>query len=162
MNKIIKNREIIEDGGHVVNTDCEIADLPEGNIIVPLRLWQNHHAVLRERPSKLGVSLAPDEEPAQLGDDLHNLALIAIDFPNFADGRGYSSARELRTHFKFQGEIRATGDVLRDQLFLMERCGFDSFALRSDRSVEKALTAFDDFSVNYQGDAQEARPLFRR
>lgn len=162
MKRIIKNREIIEDHWQLVSADCAIADLPEGDIVVPLALWQNHQAVLRQRPGKLGVCLAPDEEPAQIATDLNKLALVAIDFPNFADGRGYSSARELRSHYKYQGEIRAIGDVLRDQLFMMERCGFNSFAVRADRSLENALSAFGDFSVNYQGDTQEPRPLYRR
>lgn len=162
MKKIIKNREIVEDHWQRVSTDCTVEDLPEGDIIVPLALWQNHQTLLLQRAGKLGVCLAPDEEPAQIATDLDKLALIAFDFPNFADGRAYSSARELRSHYNYPGEIRAVGDVLRDQIFMMERCGFNSFALRADRSLEQALCAFEDFSVSYQGDTQEPRPLYRR
>jgi uncharacterized protein (DUF934 family) len=162
MNRLIKNREIVEDYWQLVSADCDVADLPDGDIIVPVTLWQKFAEVLRQRPGKVGVRLAIDEEPGILATDLSSLALIAIDFPNFADGRGYSTARELRTHYHFQGEIRAIGDVLRDQLFLMERCGFDSFAVRADQSLDNALSAFNDFSVTYQGDAREERPLFRR
>ncbi len=162
MKQLIKNREIIEDHWHMASADSDVAELPDGDIIVPVTLWQKYAEVLRQRPGKVGVRLASDEEPAILASDFNALALIAIEFPNFADGRGYSAARELRTHYNYQGEIRAIGDVLRDQLFLMERCGFDSFAVRADQSLDNALSAFNDFSVTYQGDAREARPLFRR
>lgn len=162
MNRLIKNREIVEDHWQRVSADSNVTDLPDGDIIVPLTLWQKFAEVLRQRPGRVGVCLAIDEEPSILAADLPSLALIAIDFPNFADGRGYSTARELRTYYNYQGEIRAIGDVLRDQLFLMERCGFDSFAVREDQSLDNALGAFNDFSVTYQGDAREARPLFRR
>ena len=76
--------------------------------------------------------------------------------------QGYSYARELRTRYNFKGEVRATGDVLRDQLFYMTRCGFNAFEVREDRSIEEALQGLKDFSVTYQGDVNEPRPLYRR
>ncbi len=106
--------------------------------------------------------LAPGEEPKDLEDDLGALPLVAIHFPAFKDGRGYSYARELRTRYNFKGEVRATGDVLRDQLFYMTRCGFNAFEVREDRSIEEALQGLKDFSVTYQGDVNEPRPLYRR
>ena len=90
------------------------------------------------------------------------LELIALNFPSFADGRAYSSARELRNNLGFKGEIRAIGDVLRDQLFYMARCGFDAFLLRDDQNVETALGAFDDFKDGYQVSVDKPLPLFRR
>jgi uncharacterized protein (DUF934 family) len=88
--------------------------------------------------------------------------MVAVHFPKFNDGRGYSSARLLRERLGFAGELRAVGDVLRDQLFLLARCGFDSFALRADQDPASALSAFKDFSVRYQAATDEVLPLFRR
>ena len=162
MKKLIKNREIIEDTWTLIE-ECESPDaLPQGNIIVTLPIWQKHANTLKQRKTPLGVLLASDEEPESIKDDLSELALVAINFPKFADGRGYSSAYELRSHLNFKGEIRAVGDVLRDQIFQMERCGFNSFAIREDRSIEDALNAFNDFSFSYQGDAKNSQPHFRR
>jgi uncharacterized protein (DUF934 family) len=94
--------------------------------------------------------------------DLVNFELVAVHFPKFTDGRGYSTARLLHERLGWQGELRAMGDVLRDQLFLMARCGFDSFALRDDQDPQAALSAFRDFSVRYQSATDEPQPLFRR
>ena len=88
--------------------------------------------------------------------------MIAVNFPAFTDGRGFSSARALRARYGYKGEIRAIGDVLRDQLFFMRRCGFDAYAIRADRSPEDALaslTTSDDF---YQTSVEQPLPLFRR
>ncbi len=110
----------------------------------------------------MAVWLAPGEEPKDLEDDLAALPLVAIHFPAFKDGRGYSYARELRTRYKFDGEVRATGDVLRDQLFYMTRCGFNAFEVRADRNIEEALQGLKDFSVTYQADVNDPRPIYRR
>jgi uncharacterized protein (DUF934 family) len=88
--------------------------------------------------------------------------LIALCFPVFSDGRAYSSARELRQNMGYAGEIRAIGDVLRDQLFYMHRCGFNAFALRDDQDLELALSAFADFREGYQASVDRPDPLFRR
>jgi uncharacterized protein (DUF934 family) len=106
-----------------------------------------------ERQGKLGVLLASDELPEQIR-GLERAPLVAIEFPKFVDGRGYTSARLLRE--------RCVGDVLRDQLFYMHRVGFDSFALKAGKDIEGALAAFDDFTVAYQAAADDPRPLFRR
>ena len=87
---------------------------------------------------------------------------MALNFPIFRDGRAYSTARLLRDRYGFKGELRATGDVLRDQIFFMRRVGFDAFEVRGDRSIEDALKAFDDFKVTYQPSADESQPLWRR
>ena len=164
MRKIIKNREIIEDKWLTISAeDCtDNNSFPEGDIIVTLSLWQEHKAQLKQRTGKLGLLLSPDEEPSCIADEIDEFSIIAISFPKFVDGRGYTSARELRCELNYKGEIRAVGDVLRDQLYLMDRCGFNSFAVLEDRSLDEALTAFTDFSENYQGDTHEPRPLYRR
>ncbi len=110
---------------------------------------------------RFGIELGPADEPAQFAGDLPRLALVAIRFPVFTDGRGYSLARELRERHGWRGELRATGDVLRDQLFYLARCGFDTFDLRDDQDADAALAAFGDFSEAYQA-AFDRGPLFDR
>ena len=108
--------------------------------------WQKHVG----ENGALGVRLSASDDPALIANDLEKLALIAVEFPAFTDGRGYSTATLLRERYRYIGELRAVGDVLRDQVFLMARAGFTTFALRDDQSVEKSLAAFNDFSSYYQ------------
>ena len=158
--KIIRNRAIIEDNFRYVTSADDLA--AGGDIIVDLALWNAHKSDLKNHAGKLGVQLPGDAEPDVIADDLSQLAVIAIHFPVFRDGRGFSLARILRGRFGFQGELRATGDVLRDQLFFMQRCGFNAFDPRPDRSIEDALNGLNDFSVVYQADANEKRPIYHR
>jgi uncharacterized protein (DUF934 family) len=166
---IIKNREIVEDYWQVVHAAedgalPEVAALPAGKVLVPLALWQaGRDALVASRgKDELGVWLAPDSEPADIVGDFDKLALIGIDFPVFRDGRGYSIGRLLRERYGYKGELRAIGDVLRDQLRFYERCGFDAYALRADKDINDALKAFTEFTVQYQGAFDEPSPLFRR
>jgi len=165
MAKLIKNRALLADSWILINevNDLEaIADKSSKALIVPLAFWLEHREALKQRPGKTAVWLDSHEVPAALGEDLHSFALIGLNFPVFSDGRPYSSARELRSNFMFKGELRAIGDVLRDQLFYMSRCGFDTFALREDQDVDLALNAFDDFQESYQVSVRKPQPLFRR
>ena len=105
--------------------------------------WQKHVG----DKGALGVRLTPSDDPALIANDLDKLTLIAVEFPAFTDGRGYSTATLLRERYGYKGELRAVGDVLRDQIFLMSRSGFTTFALRNDQSVDKALAAFNDLRL---------------
>ena len=87
------------------------------------------------------------DDPDVLSDHLHRFALIAVRFPSFTDGRGYSIARRLREGHGWSGALMAVGDVLRDQLLLLEHCGFDTFSLREDQDLDASLSAFADFSA---------------
>jgi uncharacterized protein (DUF934 family) len=109
-----------------------------------------------------GVWLSPTDEPAQAVPLFGLVELIAVQFPVFGDGRGYSTAALLRSRHGWRGELRAIGDVLRDQLFFMKRVGFDSFALRADRNIEEALASLSDFTDSYQGSVDPALPAYRR
>ncbi len=165
MAKLIKNRAVVNDPWLLVKELAgieEIADKPASSLIVPLQFWQENREVLKQRTGKTSVWLDSHELPAALGEDLHSFSLIALNFPVFSDGRAYSSARELRCNFMYKGELRAIGDVLRDQLFYMARCGFDAFALRDDQDIDSALTAFHDFREGYQVSFDRPEPLFRR
>ncbi|MFZ1860513.1 MAG: DUF934 domain-containing protein, partial [Candidatus Competibacter sp.] len=117
---------------------------------------------LLARDEPVGVRLPNTADVTELAEDLPKLAVVALEFPKFSDGRAYSQARLLRERFGYRGEIRAVGDVLRDQLFFMARSGFDAFELREDRSLEEALAAFGDFSESYQPAADQPQPLYRR
>lgn len=133
--------------------------LPETRpVIVPVALWMQN-----KEDGKLAPWLSSDTEltPA-LADDLAKSPLVAIDFPAFTDGRGYTLARLLRERFGYQGEIRAIGDVLVDQLYYMSRCGFDALALREDQHLEDALRALGAFSVSYQPGVDVREALFER
>ena len=127
---------------------------------VTLEQWQEQRSELQGQALELTVT---SEQTADLfGDDAAAFARICIDFPKFSDGRGYSAARLLRERHGYKGELRAVGDVLIDQLFFMKRCGFDTFALRDDQELEVAIDAFNTFTVCYQNDAIDQRPLFRK
>ena len=165
MPKLIKNNVIVDDCWQIVRLaegeTAETVALPEGDLIVPFKVWQARKAELLARPQR-GVWLAPDEFAGDIATDLRNLNIVAIDFPQFADGRGYSTAALLRTRYGWRGELRAIGDVLRDQLFYMHRVGFDAYAIRADKDIANALEALNDFSESYQADVNEPLPLFRR
>jgi uncharacterized protein (DUF934 family) len=113
-------------------------------------------------PRPLGLRLPGDADVEELESEVALVDLIAIDFPSFTDGRGYSAARLLRDRLHFKGILRATGAVLRDQLFYLARVGFDEFALAPGRDVEDALKAFADFSVTYQPAADHSIPIWKR
>jgi uncharacterized protein (DUF934 family) len=157
---LIKGGRAIDDSWAFAGTT---ADVPErGDVLVPLPLWSAERHRLAERPGRVGVLLGPADDPAEIAGDLLRLALVAVDFPQFADGRGYSTARLLRERYAYTGELRATGDVGRDQLFYLARVGFDAFALRDGADVNGALGAFEDFSEAYQASVERPQPLFRR
>ena len=107
------------------------------------------------------VVLSPTDDPTQLAPHFDALALIAIEFPKFTDGRGYSLAALLR-RLGFKGELRAIGDVLADQLFMLKRVGFTSFALRADQDAAAAAAALTTYSDAYQGAADQALPYYKR
>ena len=112
------------------------------------------------------VVLQPTDDPATLADRIGGKGLpirsIAVNFPKYGDGRGYSIARLLRERYGYKGELRAVGEVARDHLHAMAQCGFDVFQLRDGEDAYAALTAFDDFSDQYQATASQPVPLFRR
>lgn len=165
MRNIIKNKSVVADDWTVLRLTeeqtPEAVAVPAGKVIVPLTVWQAQRAALEGR-ADLGVWIASSERPEELKDDLARFALIAVDFPKFADGRGYSIAYNLRARLGYTGELRAIGDVLRDQLFYMQRVGFDAFAVREDKNIHDALKGLTDFSEVYQTSWDRKSPLFRR
>lgn len=165
MTRIIRDKHIVEDRWLTLRPtdDGAYPEIPDGvDIIVPLKLWLVRKAELRARNGRVGVWLENHQEPELLAHDVATLPLIAVNFPQFADGRGYSIGRLLRERHGFKGELRAIGDVLRDQIFYLHRCGFNAFEVRADKNVEDALLAFKDFSDGYQVSVDQPIPLFKR
>ncbi|HJU23102.1 MAG TPA: DUF934 domain-containing protein [Casimicrobiaceae bacterium] len=161
MPRLIRNRAIVDDAYALVREASTFADLPDGApVIVSLALWRERRGALIAR-GEIGVWLAPTDDPAALADDVDRLPVIAIDFPQFSDGRGFSHARLLRQRHGYRNELRAIGDVQRDQLYYLSQCGFDAFLIPDARDASEALRGFDDFSDGYQASALRT-PWFAR
>ncbi|MBE7636539.1 DUF934 domain-containing protein [Sneathiella sp. P13V-1] len=162
MGKYIKDRKPAEDSWLPYTGLEGEGDLPEGDIYVPFDAWLDRREDLLKRNSRLGVILENTDDIYALEPDLERLDLIVLQFPKMTDGRAFTQARLLRERLGFKGEIRAAGDVLQDQVFYMQRCGFSSFELRDDQDVPSVLKAFDEMSVTYQGAADTDAPIWRR
>jgi uncharacterized protein (DUF934 family) len=140
----------------------ETVALPEGDVIFPLAVWQARKDEIVSRPT-IGLLLQPADRVEDVAGELASFNLIAVNFPKFVDGRGYSTAALLRQRYGYTGELRAVGDVLHDQLFFMRRVGFDSYALKDGKSLDYAIAAgFKPFTEAYQGATDQAQPYFRR
>jgi uncharacterized protein (DUF934 family) len=169
MREIIKDKAIIQDDWTVLRlAEGETPDaieVPAGKQIIPLQVWLIQREELSARLKKsqdLAIWFGSAEQAKDLGADAALFPLLAVDFPKFSDGRGYSIAYNIRSRLAYTGELRAIGDVLRDQLFYMQRVGFNAFATRADRSIQDALKGLTDFSETYQTSWDEKNPLFRR
>ncbi len=161
MPRLLKNNEFYEDSVIVVTAETDLSSV-QGALLVPVKLWLVDSEQYKNLSQMVGLLFEADDVPESVANDLNNFELIVVNFPGFMDGRGYSTARELRDYYKFEGEIRASGDVLIDQLFAMKRCGFDSFLLRDDQKQEDALKALDTFTLRYQGSSDDLQPLYRK
>ena len=158
---LIKNKQVVSNDPWAFADEGESVPA-EGDVVVPLARFLAEKDSLLARKGRVGVSLEPTDEIGALGSHVGKLGLIAIHFPKFGDGRGYSKARLLRERLGYKGELRAVGEVLCDQLAYMFRCGMDSFYLVDGKDVDLALRCFDDFTVAYQAATDEPRPLYRR
>ncbi len=169
MPKLIRNGRVVDDSAEILVLDetqaPEALTLPEGQVFVPLAVWQAHKGMLAGRAG-VGVWLDSHESVEDLAEDLESLSAVALNFPKFTDGRAYSGAALLRSRYAFKGEVRAIGDVLRDQFFFMQRCGFDTLQPKagkySDAQLEEAVASLKDFSSPYQAAIDQPEPLFRR
>lgn len=151
---LIRRHQIIDEKWAVLDLEQIALPADDGPVLVPIAFWLQHQEVLRERQHPIGVLIQPHEDPYTLVQDGvlqgEGLSTIAINFPAYTDGRGYSIAQILRNELGWQGELRALGDVLIDTLFYLARCGFDSFELKPGHDPHKALAAFKTFTVAYQ------------
>jgi uncharacterized protein (DUF934 family) len=142
--RLLRNGRIVEDDWSYRAESADAAAL-----ILTVAEWQNERAAWLARGGRLGVVLQPADKVELLAPDISRLGLIGAHFTGPSEGRGYSQARALREQWKFNGELRATGFVRRDQLFFMARCGFNSFEM-ADADLEDAAEALSTFSQAYQ------------
>jgi uncharacterized protein (DUF934 family) len=149
--------ELAEDPFTMVPDDREI---PPGDVIISLNRFQSEGEQLLSECRSVGVRLKSDEPVEALAYDLPRLAVVALDFPKFGDGRAYSYARILRERFAYRGEVRAVGDVLREQAGYMVRCGFDAFEPADGSTVEVWDRAAQRFRHVYQRSVDRHAPAF--
>jgi uncharacterized protein (DUF934 family) len=160
-------QHLIKGNESVTNDEWQIFDASDnqglpGHALLPISIWKDTGDELLESSIPFGVCIQENEDITEILPFLEKLDVIAFNFPKFADGRAFTYARQLRDQFKFEGEIRAIGDILPDQVNYLQRCGFDAFAMRTEAEVETALAVKDHFSVQYQSDTQVTEPLYRR
>jgi uncharacterized protein (DUF934 family) len=165
MPKLIKDGAIVDNIWILMakpDTDAASAEVAAGNIIVPLSVWLAQKNQLQSR-NDIGVWLDSDETAEQISDDAKKLPLIAVNFPLFMDGRAFSTAKLLRERYGFTGELRAIGNLIRDQLCYLRRCGVNAFAFSNpDIKLEEAVKSLNDFNEYYQASVDQPLPLFRR
>lgn len=149
--QIIKDGQIVDDNWSYVADDAELKD---GNISVSLARWKKDKQQLLKSNGKIGVRIGPADSVKDLAPDLIDLPLIELDFPAFADGRIFSHAWLLRGRYHFQGEIRATGHYMPDQVFYLSRVGVNAFNLEKSEDLPVVLSMLNDFSFNYQKSIQ--------
>ena len=164
-NVIIRDRQLVEDDWTHLADDAQLP--AAGRVIVTHARWLKDKAQLQAR-GDVGVRIPVTLSVSELKDDLPSLPLVALNFAFIQpkpeggrtfDGRAYSQARLLRERLGYKGEIRAVGDVFRDAMFYMHRCGVNAFETKNPAD---ALNAFRDFSLGYQGAADDPTPIFRR
>ena len=164
MPQFIKDGRLQADHWRLLRPD-ESGKLPDADpaedVIVPLASWLADVDGWRARGGSVGIYLSPDDDPAQLQPYLAELALIAVDFPAFTDGRGYSLARLLRERYDYAGELRAVGDVWADLIRPLWQVGFDAFAVKDGKSLDDG-DYYNTFSDSYQVTYRQPLPLFRR
>ena len=165
MPKLIKNGQLVDDNAEILVLDesqaPEALSLPAGPVFVPMAVWQAHKSAFSDR-SDVGVWLDSHDNVEDLAPDLGEISAVALNFPKFTDGRAFSQAVLLRRRWRFAGDLRATGDVLIDQLVHMHRSGFTSAVLAAGVEPAAAERQFARYSAYYQGDVLEPRPLFAR
>ena len=146
---ILKGEQLVTDDWRFLDADEPLPNL-EQPLVFPFTRWLDEHEQCINHPGQKGVALANTDCVTRLLSDLDELQLICIDFPSAVDGRGYSQARILRERYGYKNELRAVGEVLIDQLFLLRRCGFNAFALQAGQRVCQASNYLNPFSVSYQ------------
>jgi len=149
--------KLIKDG-QVIDNTWTVADSDQGNCLVSLEFWNANQASLENT----GIVLESTELPEAIEGDINSIPVIAVKFPVFADGRGFSIGRLLRERYGYEGELRAIGAPIRDQLTYLVRVGFNAFELAEHYDPEAALASLKDFSENYQVSVEQPVPLFRR
>ena len=152
--KMIKDGVVIDNPWQSLHSDELIANTP---LLLTPEQWQQHKSSLS---SPVGLLLNTATDLEALDKAALNLPVIAIEFPAFTDGRGFSLARLLRERYHYKGELRAVGNAIRDQLCYLKRCGFNAFEIDGD--IEAAVASLNDFTESYQTSVDQPEPLFTR
>lgn len=160
MPTLVRERTVARDDWTLLEAATQPAAVRERSIL-PLAAWLEHGAAF-DSLQHLGVWLAGDAEPEACAPFLHRVALVAIHFPAFTDGRGLSLGMLLRSRHGFDGELRAYGDILPDLAPYLHRSGFNAFVLADDRAAETAIAAMGAMTDHYQGSVAQPLPAFRR
>lgn len=145
--QLIKDKQIIDDTWQSLADDAELVS---GDVCVSLSRFQANKAQLLGHNGKLGLRISPADSVADFADDLDNIALIELDFPDFADGRLFSHAWLLRSRYEYQGEIRAAGNYMPDQVFYLSRVGVNAFKPAKAEQLPVELGYLNDFTAIYQ------------
>lgn len=159
MTQLIIDGELRDSPFEAVTADT--ADPSASNVMLPLSVWLEHRDSLAGR-NDIGLWLEPDDEVEAIADVITQFPVIGLNFPTFFDGRCLSTANLLRRKYAFEGELRAIGDVRRDQLEQMKRCGINAFALADGQDATAAIEALKGFTYAYQATIQDQEPLFRK
>ncbi|MEJ0028180.1 MAG: DUF934 domain-containing protein [Rhizomicrobium sp.] len=146
-----------EDGFVSVSDDAALPQ--DGGAIVSLARFIKDRETLLARNAPIGVRLKSDETPEGLGPDLGRLSVVAIEFPKFADGRGFSWARMLRTRLGYTGEVRAVGDYIYDQIAYLVRVGFDGFDPTHPLTADDFNRALTEMTNVYQPSADGKKTI---
>ncbi|MAD57713.1 MAG: oxidoreductase [Porticoccus sp.] len=158
MPKIIKGTEIVDDPWIIIEKDFS-GQLPVGKLpLLPMQYWLDNHEKLNLTVA--GIWIDSDESVELVGHEANLFPLIAVNFPTFTDGRGFSIGRLLRERYEFNGQLRAIGNPIQDQLFYLMRCGFNSFDLKEGTNLEVAISSLNDFDSSYQAAIVPPEPLF--
>ena len=160
MPQLIKDNRVVDDSWTILADEAQ--SLPDGDLLLSYAQWQTFSDQIETHRGSIGVVIEGNAEIEDIIEPLLNLPLIAINFPKFADGRGFSLASLLRNRYNYRGEIRAVGGFIRDQLYLLSRCGFNAFKFTEDIDLSEAAKSLEDFSETYQVSADQESPLFRR
>ena len=160
MHQLLKDGAVVNNTWQLISADTD--DLPQGDILISVSCWQAQRHNLANHAGAVGVWIDSNEEIEAFVATILDLPLIAINFPKFVDGRGFSLARLLRDRYAYSGEIRAIGQIIRDQLFPMQRCGFNPFAFETELDLVEASKSLGDFSDAYQVAVDQPEPLFKR
>ncbi len=141
---------------------CHNDAAPDAKVLIDLESYEAGRAYFDGRSAPWGIAVDGDVDLSRLTHLVSRVSLISVNFPKFTDGRGYSVGRLLRQRYGYQGELRAVGDITRDQLAYLERCGFNAFELKAGKCLDEALGGFDELATLYQPAADLVEPIWRR
>ena len=159
---ILRGGELVEDGWMFIEDGRAEIEPGAGNVIVTLARWMGEREALLAAHPTVGVLVPNTADIEAVFPEIADRALIVLQFPTFTDGRALSQAVVLRKRLGFKGELRAVGDVIRDLVFWLGRCGFNSIVPRQDQDLEGCRAALREFTVAYQAAADEHTPVWIR